>query len=328
MSTVGMPASASRARIICASSSLLRRGDDDEQSRPQPVIFSIIQPSRSVRSKRVANPLWRAQPLDVVGDLGSRAGRRRAAARCCRRATMCAGMKPVSIDAVVAEVEHGDAGLARVDAEREERELLVLGERRALAEAGAARGAVGGRDLDRVEVVDERAEAVEDRLAAVELDAAQGVVVAAHDGVGAVLDGVAGERELVVLEHLHPARVAPVRGDDRRSRPARGPRRSWRGSARGRRRTGPSRSPGRCRAPRSSGRGRRSRSARAAARARAATRAPRSRPGRRVQKPRNATRIPLRSRIAGRVASAMFSPAPIVAMPCPRSSSIVSTSPT
>ena len=73
---------------------------------------------------------------------------------------------------------------------------------------------VGGADPDRGEVVDQRPEPVEDRLAAVDLDAAQAVVVAAHHRVGAVVDGVAGQLELVVLEDLHPARVAPVGGDD------------------------------------------------------------------------------------------------------------------
>ena len=36
----------------------------------------------------------------------------------------------------------------------------------------------------------------------------------ADDGVGAVLDGVAGELELVALQDLDPARVAPVARDD------------------------------------------------------------------------------------------------------------------
>ena len=63
-------------------------------------------------------------------------------------------------------------------------------------------------------MVHERAEPVEDGLAPTELDAPQAVVVVADHGVRAVVHGIASQLQLVALQDLDPARVAPVAGDD------------------------------------------------------------------------------------------------------------------
>src|SRR5579871_4393663 len=200
-----MPAPRSRTMIISASTSLAAYAIGTRMARrslrdPQQHV-AAVEP-RALEARR--EPALRAQPLDVAGDLGGervvRAQRRGAAVGRHVRGDEAGRDRTVG-----AELGDRDAGLARVGAVREQREVVVAAVRGALAEARDPRGAISGAGRDRREVVDERAEAVEDRLAAMDLDAAQAVMVGAHDRVGAVLDGVARQLELVALEHLQPA---------------------------------------------------------------------------------------------------------------------------